>query len=133
MAAPHRSTRDVFESHLHLRQQRKLEEDLALNYSPGIVQLTGSSGVRRGHDGVRAGAQELCEQLPDADFSYVLCEVDGEVAFLVWDAQSANGCVRRGADTFLIRDGKIVVQTIQYRVEAIDEPEPVDQQASQRK
>jgi hypothetical protein len=120
MSSSHRSTHEVFHSHLDLRLEGKLEEDLALNYAPGIVQLTASSGVRRGHDGVRSGAQELGQQLPDARFRYLVCEVEGDLAFLVWDAECATGCVHGGADTFLIRDGKIVVQTIQYRVEDLD-------------
>jgi hypothetical protein len=115
-----RSTREVFESHLRLRQEGKLEDDLALNYAHDVVQLTGASGVRRGHDGVRAGAQELRELLPQARYTYVRREVEGEVAFLVWDAESDAGRVRGGCDTFLIRDGLIVVQTIQYRLEGRD-------------
>lgn len=124
MASPHRSTHEVFHSHLRLRREGRLEEDLALNYSPDVVQLTASSGVRRGHDGVRSGAQELRQQLPDAGFRYRVCEVEGDIAFLVWDAECANGCVQGGADSFLIRDGKILVQTIQYRVEPLDRPAP---------
>jgi hypothetical protein len=117
MAQPQRSTREVFESHLRLRKEGKLEEDLALNYAPDVVQLTAASGVRRGHDGVRAGAQELREQLPNSEYRYVCREVEGEIAFLVWEADSTAGRVRNGVDTFLIRGGKIVLQTIQYCVE----------------
>jgi hypothetical protein len=116
MSSAERSTRDVFESHLRLRLQQKLEEDLALNYAPDVVQLTATSGIRRGHDGVRSGARELARELPGARFEYVLCEVEGEIAFLVWNAESDRGSVLAGADTFLIRGGKIQVQTIQFRV-----------------
>jgi hypothetical protein len=111
-----RSPREVFESHLALRQQHRLEDDLALNYDERVVQLTAWSGRRCGHDGVRAGARELRQLLPGATYEYVLREVDGEVAFLVWNARSPGGTVHGGADTFLIRGGKIVVQTIAYRV-----------------
>jgi hypothetical protein len=55
--------------------------------------------------------------LPDVTFEYVQQWVEGEVAMLVWDARSSAGIVRGAADTFLIRNGRIVVQTIQYRVE----------------
>jgi hypothetical protein len=119
MTSRARSAREVFDSHLRLRQEGKLEEDLARNYAASVVQLTAYSGVRRGHDGVRAGAQELRIQLPEVRFQYVLCEVEGHVAFLVWDAESTAGRVAGGADTFLIRSGKIVLQTIQYRVEPL--------------
>jgi hypothetical protein len=35
-------------------------------------------------------------------------EIEGDVAFIVWDAP---GFVTLGTDTFVVRDGKIAVQT----------------------
>jgi len=42
--------------------------------------------------------------------------VDGEHALLHWSAQSASANVDLGVDTFVIRDGRIVLQTVSYQL-----------------
>jgi ketosteroid isomerase-like protein len=37
--------------------------------------------------------------------------IEGEVAFITWHATCASSDIPLGVDTFLVRDGKIVVQT----------------------
>jgi hypothetical protein len=111
-----RSVSEVFASHLALRKQGRVDEDIATNYSPEVVLLT-LSGVYRGHAGVRACANELQCHLPEADFRYKVRLVEGDIAYLAWSGRSPAGAVRDGADTFLIRDGWIVVQTIHYNVD----------------
>lgn len=111
-----RTTAEVFDSHLALRQQHRLEDDIAANYADDVTVLT-LTGVYRGHDGVRACAAELQHYFPDGDYCYKVRLVEGEVAFLAWSGRSSAGHVRDGADTFLIRDGRILVQTIHYTVD----------------
>jgi hypothetical protein len=111
-----RTAKEVFDSHLALRQAGKLDEDIATNYSEDIVMLT-LTGAFRGLDGLRACARDLQRYFPDGKFSYKVRLVEGDVAFLSWTGHSPAGEVRDGADTFVIRDGKIVVQTIHYNVE----------------
>lgn len=105
----------VFESHLALRLANDVEGDIAQNYSQDVVLMT-CTGTFHGHDGVRASARELAGYLPEAKFTYVLRMVEGDVAYLVWTGQSAKGTVRDGVDTFVVREGKIVAQTIHYTV-----------------
>lgn len=108
-----RSTADVFNDHLQLRAAGDLETDLRRNYAEDVVVLC-SSGVLHGLDGMRKSAGRLDEQLPDAEFSYVTREVYGEYAFLEWQATSDLATVEDGADSFVIRDGLIRMQTIHY-------------------
>ena len=110
-----RSAREVFVDHLRCRSARAVEEDIARNYAAGVVLLTGC-GLHRGHEGVRLLARLLDEQLPCAAYEYRTRLVGGEVAFLEWSARCAAASVEDGADSFLIRDGKIVAQTIHYTV-----------------
>jgi hypothetical protein len=111
-----RAPADVFESHLALRKVHDLDGDIATNYAEDVVLMT-LTGVFRGHTGVRACAAELHRYLPEGDYEYVLRMVEGEVAFLVWTGKSRAGEVHDGADTFLIRDGRIVAQTIHFTVQ----------------
>jgi len=49
-------------------------------------------------------------------FSILLKAIDDEHVLLHWSAQSANADVDLGADTFVIRDGRIVLQTVSYQL-----------------
>ena len=115
-----RSTREVLEDHLCSRTNKDLERDLALNYAPDVVMLTGS-GVFRGHEGVRESGRLLRERPPEGTFTYRTTLHDGETAFLEWSAEADGARVDDGADSFLIRDGRIVVQTIHYTVRDVDD------------
>ena len=112
-----RSTEEVFKRHLELRKYGDLETDIAENYSRDVVILC-CTGVRRGHDGVRDSAAELEHYLPNAEFEYNVQHSESEFAFLAWTGKSETGEVHDGADSFVIRDGKIVAQTIHYNVKS---------------
>lgn len=110
-----RSTADVFDDHLRLAGLGRHEDDIERNFAPGVVLLTGI-GVLRGHDGVRRSREVLAEDIPDAEYEYVTRLVDGDVAFLEWRARGEGVEVTDGADSFVVRDGLIVAQTIHYSV-----------------
>jgi hypothetical protein len=112
----HRSAREVFDDHLREGKHGSVEDDLARNYAEDVVILTGM-GIYRGHDGVRRLAELIREQLPEATLDYRTQLVADEMAFLEWTGRSERAEVRDGADSFLIRDGRIVVQTIHYTVQ----------------
>jgi hypothetical protein len=44
-------------------------------------------------------------------------EVVGEIAYIVWHSVNQGADVTLGTDTFVIRDGKIAVQTFAARIE----------------
>lgn len=89
------------------------EADIERNLSPDAVILS-ARGVHRGHGGAKELATLLRKELPEAPFRYGARVVEGEYAFLEWTA-SGGGCrVDDGTDSFVIRDGKIVAQTIHY-------------------
>lgn len=110
-----RSTREVFEDHLRLRKSTSTEEDIERNYAPDVVILA-SSGIHLGHDGVRETASILREALPDGMYEYIKTLVEGEFAYLEWKGRSEERAIDDGADSFVIRDGKIVAQTIHFKV-----------------
>lgn len=108
-----RTTYEVFNDHLHLREEGKIDEDLERNYADDAVLLTGY-GVFSGHDGIRASAKLLHAQLQGARYMYRTRLVHGSVAFLEWEAGGHRMYVSNGADSYYIEDGLIRVQTIHY-------------------
>lgn len=78
-----------------------------------MVVISGD-GIFHGHDGVRNTASILRDELHGASFDYHTTLVEGELAFLQWSARSDDARVNDGADSFIIRDGKIVGQTIHF-------------------
>jgi hypothetical protein len=110
-----RSTVEVFEDHLVRMLCGDLEGDLAANFARDCVLLT-SYGRFDGHDGRREACRLLARHLPQARFHYKQRYVHKEIAFLEWTAEADGGVVTDGADTFLIRDGRIRVMTVHYTV-----------------
>jgi hypothetical protein len=106
----------VLEDHLAKRKAGSLDEDLAENFAEDVVLLT-SHGLLRGHESVRRLARQLAADFPDNGFEYRNVLLEGELGFLEWSATSERARVRDGADSYLIRDGKIVAQTIHHSVE----------------
>lgn len=115
--AARRSPRQVFDDHLSLAAAGDWVTDLERNVADDVVVLTGF-GVFEGRDQVRVLAELLDAQLPNARFEYTTVALRGELAFLEWRADADGARVRDGADSFVIRDGRIVAWTIHYTVDA---------------
>ncbi len=113
-----RSTREVLQSHLDLREQGDLEADLAANYAEDVVLLSWGEGVNHGHDGVRALATVLRAYVDAGSYRYHQLLTEGEYGMLRWSASSADLELHDGTDAFVVRDGRIVAQTIAYRASA---------------
>jgi hypothetical protein len=43
-------------------------------------------------------------------------EVDGDTAYIVWTAETADNRFELATDTFIVRDGKIVTQTFAGKI-----------------
>lgn len=110
-----RSGAEVLDDRLLEGQSGSIEDDLARNYSPDLIVLTGR-GVYRGHDGLRALNRLLQQDVPSAKFDYRTRLVEGEIGFVEWTAQGDGAQVDDGADSYLMRNGRIVAQTIHYTV-----------------
>jgi hypothetical protein len=108
-----RPTKEVLEDHWALADAGNLEEDLARNYAPDVIFLTGF-GTFQGHDGARTLFRRLNGLLPEARFTYRTRLVEGDVGFLEWTGQGKNAVVPDGVDSYLVRRGRIVIQTIHY-------------------
>jgi hypothetical protein len=119
-----RTAREVLDDHLNIANnwvgepfEHIIDEDLWRNVDEDIVVLI-NRGVFRGHEGVRHLAWMLAEELPEhRAFRYTYVAADERVALLEWTYEDAEVRVRDGVDSYVIKDGKIVAQTIHYTVE----------------
>ena len=75
------------------------------------------AGVKRGKDGVREGFVQLLADVPNAIWVLPTLIFEGDALFLEWAATAAATKVEDGIDTFIFRDGQIVLQTVRYTVQ----------------
>jgi hypothetical protein len=53
---------------------------------------------------------------PGAAFSLKRQFVEGDVAYILWTAETADNVYEVATDTFLVRDGKIVAQSFAGKI-----------------
>lgn len=111
-----RTTKEVLEDHLHCRKHGDIEGDLRRNFSKDVVLLT-SRGKFYGHDHVRHLNKLLHEAVQTEKYEFPVKLIEGSYAFIEWRARQPGKSVEDGADSFVIEDGKIVMQTIHYMIE----------------
>lgn len=106
-----RSTQDVIDSHLKCFGERNLDGILS-DYAPDAVLFT-PQGPLRGIDAIKPLFQALLAEFekPGATFSLTHQCVDGDHAYILWAAETADNVYELGTDTFVVRDGRIAVQS----------------------
>jgi hypothetical protein len=106
-----RSTAEVIDDHLRRREAGDLEGDLETNYAADVVLLC-EHGPMHGRAGVRQSAQQLAKQIPGASFEYLAKVIEGEFVLLFWRGESRQARAEHGVDSFVVRNGQIVMQTV---------------------
>jgi hypothetical protein len=109
-----RTPSEVFIDHLTLRKDGKFDEDLRRNYAPDVI-LVSNYGTFHGFDGMRESATILAKNFPSLNYRFdsLLVNKSG-AAFEEWTASSDTCEVNDGIDAFIIKDGKIKIQTVWY-------------------
>jgi ketosteroid isomerase-like protein len=110
------STKDVLDHHLKCFGEGDLDGILS-DYAPGAVLFT-SDGPLRGADAMRLLFQAMIAEFgkPGATFSMKQQFVEGDYAYILWTAETADNVHELGTDTFVVRDGKIVAQSYAGKV-----------------
>ena len=116
-----RNASEVLWNHLQLAREGSVEDDLAANFAPDVIVLT-RWGSFHGRDGVQQLADRLVAELPDAEFVYDEVLVERDFGVLAWSATASNGNrVDDGADSYVVRNGRIVAQSIHYTLRTASE------------
>jgi ketosteroid isomerase-like protein len=110
------STKDVLDHHLKCFNQGDLEGVLS-DYAPGAILFT-PDGPLRGDTGIRPLFQAMIAEFakPGAAFRMKQQFIEGNYAYILWTAETADNVYEMGTDTFFVRDGKIVAQSFTGKI-----------------
>jgi len=111
------TTKDVLKHHLETFDQGDVNGILS-DYAPDVVLFT-KEGAIKGVDALRPVFEQLIEEFgkPGATFNLQQQLVEGDYAYILWTAETADNIYELATDTFVIRNGKIVAQSFTAKVE----------------
>jgi ketosteroid isomerase-like protein len=110
------SAKDVLDNHLKCFGEGDLKGILS-DYAPGAVLFT-PDGPLRGADAIRPLFQAMIAEFgkPGATFTMKQQSVEGDYAYILWTAETADNVYEVATDTFVVRDGKIVAQSFAAKI-----------------
>ena len=110
------STKDVVDHHLKSFGEGDLN-GILFDYAPDAVLFT-PNGPLRGADAMRPLFQAMIAEFgkPGAVFSMKQQSVEGDYAYILWSAETADNVYELGTDTFVVQNGKIVVQSFTGKI-----------------
>src|SRR5215470_8607491 len=110
------TTQDVLTHHLACFGKSDLDGIMA-DYTPSSRLFT-PNGVLRGTGAIRELFVAILSEFakPGMSFEMVTQDIDGDTAYIVWKAETADNRYELGTDTFMVKDGKIVTQTFAAKI-----------------
>jgi len=110
------STKEIIDHPLQAFSEGDLKGVLS-DYAQNAVFFT-PQGPVRGPDAIRPLFQALFTEFakPGAAFNMKHQFVDGDYAYIVWTAETADNVYELGTDTFIVRDGRIVAQSFTGKI-----------------
>ena len=111
-----RNTQAVLENHLDCFGRADVPGIMA-DYADDAALIT-PDGVMKGTEAIRGFFTEGFKEFskPGTTFEMKKVVVDGECAFIFWDAETPDVRFEAASDTFIVRNGQIVVQTFAAKV-----------------
>ena len=106
---PTEQTKAMMDHHAEALAAEEMDEaaldELMSDYHDDAVFISNLGGVLRGADAIRS---VFSAAGPMPGFERTSFHVDGDVGYVSWKADG----IPFGTDTFVLRDGKIAVQTV---------------------
>lgn len=109
-------TKAVVDHHLAAFGAGDMKEMMADYTETSVIHVPGAEF--RG----KAAIQQLFAGLfaefakPGATFNLANMVIEGEIGYIVWNAETADNVYELGTDTYLVDDGKIMIQTLVTKV-----------------
>lgn len=121
--APAMSTQEVLERHLKCFGDGDLVGLLA-DYAPDTVVFApfgfgGAGGVAKGLTAIGPMFSTVLAEFarPGTRFAIRQQAIEGDYAYIVWEAETAHNVYELGSDTFVVKDGKIVAHSIVAKID----------------
>ncbi len=110
------TTNEVLNQHLKSFRENDLDGVLA-DYSWDAVLFT-PAGPLKGPDAIKSFFQAFFSEFakPGASFSLQEQCVEGDYAYILWTAETADNSYEAASDTFVVRNGKIAAQSIAAKI-----------------
>ena len=110
------TTNEVVNQHLKCFYEKDLDGVLA-DYSQDAVLFV-PGGPLRGTAVIKPFFQMLLSEFskPGATFSMTQQYADGDYAYILWSAETADNTYEAATDTFIVRNGKIVAQSFAAKI-----------------
>lgn len=110
------STKDVLYHHLKCFDAGDLDGILADYAADAVLFLP--SGPVKGLTAMRPVFQALLAEFakPGVSFSMNQKCIEGEYAYILWNAETPDNTYDAATDTFVVRDGKIVAQSFAAKI-----------------
>ena len=110
------TTSDVLDQHLKCFSENDLDGVLADYTSDAVLFVP--DGPLRGPDAIKPFFQAFFAEFakPGASFSMHQRYVEGDYAYILWSAETADNSYEAATDTFVVQNGKIVAQSFAGKV-----------------
>ena len=110
------STKDILDHHLKCFGEGNLEGILA-DYSSDAVLFI-PTGTLKGPEAIKPVFQAIFSEFAKPGASFVMHQqcVEGDYAYILWNAETADNFYDAATDTFVVRNGKIVAQSFAAKI-----------------
>lgn len=110
------TTSEVLDQHLTSFGRIDLDAILA-DYASDAVLFTPTEAMK-GPEAMKPFFENLLSEFakPGASFAMRQRCVEGEYAYILWDAETADHFYEAATDTFVVRDGKILAQSFAAKI-----------------
>ena len=110
------STSNVLDRHLKSFAEYDLDGVLA-DYSSDAVLFV-PTGPLKGPDAIKPLFQALVSEFakPGSSFTMQRRSIEGDHAYILWTAETADNSYEFATDTFVVRNGKIVAQSFAAKI-----------------
>ncbi len=110
------STKDVLDNHLKNFNEGDVNGVLA-DYASDAVLFT-PHGPLKGSEAMRPLFRSLIAEFkkPGATFTMKHQSIEGDYAYIIWSAETADNVYEFATDTFFVRNGKIAAQSFAAKI-----------------
>ena len=110
------TTKDIVDQHLKSFYANDLEGVLADYSSDAVLFVPGTP--LKGRNSIKPFFQAFFAEFakPGASFSLQQQVVEGDYAYILWNAETADNSYEAATDTFIVRNGKIVAQSFAAKI-----------------